>query len=45
MPRSSWPMKDVVDCDKPRVAVNKLLSGDFRMGQPSQFIGYILLNT
>ena len=28
-------MKDVEDCDKLRVAVNKLLSGDFRMGKPS----------
>jgi len=27
-------MKDVEDCDKLRVAVNKLLSGDFRMGKP-----------
>jgi hypothetical protein len=27
-------MKDVVSCDKPRVAANTLLSGDFRMGKP-----------
>ena len=35
MPRRILPMKDVEDCDKLRVAVNKLLSGDFRMGKPS----------
>lgn len=35
MPRRILPMKDVEDCDKLRVAVNKLLSGDFRMGEPS----------
>ena len=35
MPRRILPMKDVEDCDKLRVAVNKLLSGDLRMGQPS----------
>lgn len=34
MPRRISPMKDVEDCDKLRVAVNKLLSGDFRMGKP-----------
>ena len=34
MPRRILPMKDVEDCDKLRVAVNKLLSGDFRMGKP-----------
>ncbi len=28
-------MKDVEDCDKLRVAVNKLLSGDLRIGKPS----------
>ena len=28
-------MKDVVSCDKLRVGANNLLSGDFRMGQPS----------
>ena len=32
MPWNFWPMKDVVDCDKPRVAVNKRLFEDFRMG-------------
>ena len=31
MPRRILPMKDVEDCDKLRVAVNKLLSGDLRM--------------
>lgn len=35
MPRRILPMKDVEDCDKLRVAVNKLLSGDLRMGKPS----------
>ena len=35
MPRRILPMKDVEDCDKLRVAVNKLLSGDLRMGEPS----------
>ena len=44
-------MKDVEDCDKLRVAVNKLLSGDFRMGKPStshvvllitEYIGYVV---
>jgi len=35
MPRRILPMKDVEDCDKLRVAVNKLLSEDFRMGKPS----------
>ena len=35
MPRRILPMKDVEDCDKLRVAVNKLLSGDFRMGKPN----------
>ncbi len=50
MPRRILPMKDVEDCDKLRVAVNKLLSGDFRMGKPgminlmsltSEYIGSI----
>ena len=27
-------MKDVISCDKPRGAANKLLSVDLRMGQP-----------
>ena len=35
MPRRILPMKDVEDCDKLRVAVNKLLSGDLRIGKPS----------
>ena len=35
MPRRILPMKDVEDCDKLRVAVNKLLSGDLRMGKPN----------
>jgi hypothetical protein len=29
-------MKDVVSCDKPRGAANKLRSGDVRMGKPGQ---------
>ena len=41
MPRRILPMKDVEDCDKLRVAVNKLLSGDFRMGKPS--MGHAML--
>ena len=35
MPRRILPMKDVEDCDKLRVAVNKRQSGDFRMGKPN----------
>ena len=35
MPRHMEAMKDVVSCDKLRVGANNLLSGDFRMGQPS----------
>ena len=35
MPRRILPMKDVEDCDKLRVAVNKLLSGDLRIGKPN----------
>ena len=35
MPRLSEAMKDVISCDKLRVGANNLLSGDFRMGQPS----------
>ena len=42
MPRRILPMKDVEDCDKLRVAVNKLLSGDFRMGKPST--SYVVLS-
>ena len=34
MPWHQEPMKDVTNCDKPRVAVNKRRSGDFRMGEP-----------
>ncbi len=29
-------MKDVISCDKPRGAANRLKSGDFRMGKPSR---------
>ena len=35
MPWLSEAMKDVISCDKPRLAANTLLPGDFRMGQPS----------
>ena len=35
MPWRQKAMKDVVSCDKPRGAANKLRSGDFRMGQPA----------
>ena len=50
MPRRILPMKDVEGCDKPRVAVNKLLSGDLRMRKLSmshvmllitEYIGYV----
>ena len=34
MPRRILPMKDVEDCDKLRVAVNKRQSEDLRMGKP-----------
>jgi|AmaraimetP72IA01_FD_contig_123_10068_length_599_multi_31_in_2_out_0_1 hypothetical protein len=34
MPWWQEAMKDVVRCDKPRGAANKLRSVDFRMGQP-----------
>ena len=36
MPWLSEAMKDVISCDKLRVGANNLLSGDFRMGQPSR---------
>ena len=35
MPWLSEAMKDVISCDKLRVGANNLLSGDFRMGQPT----------
>ena len=34
MPWHGQAMKDVISCDKPRGAANKLSSVDFRMGQP-----------
>lgn len=34
MPRRILPMKDVEDCEKSRGAVNKLWSGNIRMGKP-----------
>jgi hypothetical protein len=39
MPRLSEAMKDVVSCDKLRVEAHTRQSVDFRMGQPSYFIG------
>ena len=44
MPRRILPMKDVEDCDKLRVAVNKLLSGDFRMGKPNTGHAVLLIS-
>jgi hypothetical protein len=38
MPWWQEAMKDVVRCDKPRGAANKLRSVDFRMGQPTVWI-------
>ena len=35
MPRWQKAMKDVVSCDKLRLAANRPLSEDFRMGQPA----------
>jgi hypothetical protein len=35
MPWRQMPMKDVGHCDKPRGAVYRLRSGDFRMGKPA----------
>ena len=34
MPWRKEAMKDVASCEKPREAVNKRRSGDFRMGEP-----------
>ena len=41
MPWYQKPMKDVVNCEKPRVGVNILLSGDLRMGKP--IMSYIMI--
>ena len=38
MPWCQVPMKDVGHCDKPRVAVYRLRSEDFRMGKPAAAI-------
>ena len=35
MPWDKEAMKDVARCDKPRLAVSRLLPGDFRMGKPT----------
>ena len=43
MPRRILPMKDVVNCDKLRVAVIKLLSGDLRMRKLSMSHVMLLL--
>ena len=42
MPWHQEPMKDVISCDKLRGAANKLRSGDFRMGKPTE--RYLILN-
>jgi hypothetical protein len=34
MPWHEEAMKDVVSCDKPRIAANKRRPGDIRMGKP-----------
>jgi len=34
MPTHQMAMKDVANCDKPRLAVSEHRPGDFRMGQP-----------
>ena len=36
MPWRSGPMKDVVSCDKPWGAANRLRSMDVRMGKPGR---------
>ena len=46
MPWREEAMKDVADCDKPRGAVSRLRSGDFRMGKPDESITHhSLLNS
>ena len=35
MPWHQEPKKDVISCEKPRGAANKLRSGDVRMGKPT----------
>ena len=35
MPWDQEAMKDVARCDKPRLAVSRLLPGDLRMGKPT----------
>ena len=35
MPWHQEPTKDVISCEKPRGAANKLRSGDVRMGKPT----------
>ena len=35
MPWHQEPKKDVISCEKPRGAANKLRSGDIRMGKPT----------
>jgi len=36
MPWHQAPMKDVVNCEKPRGAASKLRSADVRMGKPNR---------
>ena len=40
MPWLSEAMKDVISCVKLRGGANNLRSEDFRMGQPTQLVGY-----
>ena len=44
MPWHLKAMKDVVSCDKPRLGANNRLTGDLRMGQPSQSNVWLLLS-
>ena len=42
MPWLTEAMKDVISCDKLRVGANNLRSGDFRMGEPSDWKSHYL---
>ena len=44
MPWDKEAMKDVARCDKPRLAVSRLLPGDFRMGKPTLTISFRLFS-
>ena len=41
MPWRQKPKKDVISCDKPRGAANKLRSGDLRIGKPHVRLGKV----